>query len=62
MFISYARNFEDVILWRCLQHLEKGAYIDIGAGDLRAGSVTQAFYDRGWRGTHVEPVAEFAQI
>ena len=28
MFISYAQNFEDVMLWRALKHVEKGFYID----------------------------------
>ncbi len=54
-FVSYAQNFEDVILWRTLKHVENGFYIDIGAGWPEADSVTKAFYDRGWRGINVEP-------
>jgi len=30
-FISYAQNFEDVMLYRTLKHIEKGFYIDVGA-------------------------------
>ena len=30
-FISYAQNFEDVMLWRALKHISEGFYIDIGA-------------------------------
>ena len=56
MFISYAQNFEDVMLWRALHHVENGHYIDIGAQDPVADSVSLAFYERGWRGVHVEPV------
>ena len=55
MFISYAQNFEDVILWRALKHVENGFYIDIGAQDPVIDSVSRGFYEKGWRGLHVEP-------
>jgi FkbM family methyltransferase len=55
-FVSYAQNFEDVMLWRALKHIDKGFYIDIGANDPFVESVTLAFYERGWRGINVEPV------
>ena len=56
VFISYAQNLEDVILWRALKNLdEAGFYIDLGAFDPEYDSVTKAFYDRGWRGINVEP-------
>ena len=58
--ISYAQNFEDVILWRALKDVENGCYIDVGANDPVSDSVSKAFYDNGWRGLHVEPVSEFA--
>lgn len=61
MFISYAQNFEDVILWRALKHVEQGAYIDIGAQDPIIDSVSRGFYEKGWRGLHVEPTATYAQ-
>ena len=54
-FISYAQNFEDVMLWRALKHIEKGFYVDVGAMDPIVDSVTQAFYERGWRGINFEP-------
>src|SRR5437762_801072 len=54
-FISYAQNFEDVMLWRALKHVENGFYIDVGAGHPDDYSVTRAFYDRGWRGINIEP-------
>jgi FkbM family methyltransferase len=59
--ISHAQNFEDVILWRALKHVERGTYIDIGAQDPAVDSVSLAFYKRGWRGVHVEPVASYAE-
>jgi len=62
-FISYAQNFEDVILWRALKHVRSGFYIDIGAGLPEIDSVTKAFYDRGWRGINVEPdPASYSQL
>jgi FkbM family methyltransferase len=54
--LSYAQNFEDVLLWRALGHIEHGCYIDIGAHDPVIDSVSKAFYERGWRGIHVEPL------
>ena len=55
-FNSYAQNFEDVMLWRVLNNIESGFYIDIGAQHPCNDSVTKAFYERGWRGINVEPV------
>ena len=60
-FISYAQNFEDVMLWRALKHVECGFYIDVGANDPEIDSVTKAFYDRGWYGINIEPVAQWFQ-
>lgn len=54
-FISYAQNFEDVMLWRALKHVEHGFYIDVGAAWPDVDSVTKAFYERGWRGINIEP-------
>ncbi|MGJ7508104.1 FkbM family methyltransferase [Variovorax sp. GT1P44] len=61
-FTSYAQNFEDVMLWRALQHIPNGCYIDVGAQHPVVDSVSKAFYDRGWRGIHVEPVPEYANL
>lgn len=54
-FISYAQNFEDVMLRRALRGVEKGFYVDIGAQDPSNDSVTRAFYDLGWNGINVDP-------
>lgn len=61
-FISYAQNFEDVMLWRALKHINNGFYVDVGANRPIMDSVSKAFYDRGWRGIHIEPVPEFAEL
>ncbi|HMA51171.1 MAG TPA: FkbM family methyltransferase [Magnetospirillaceae bacterium] len=59
---SYAQNFEDVLLWRALKEVEAGFYIDIGAQDPVTDSVSRAFYERGWRGLHVEPNSHYAGL
>lgn len=61
MFISYAQNFEDVILWRALKHVERGFYLDVGAQDPIKDSVSLGFYENGWRGVHVEANAHYAE-
>ena len=32
-FVSYAQNYEDVVLWRALRDVEGGFYVDVGAAD-----------------------------
>lgn len=59
--VSYAQNFEDVMLWRALGHIEKGFYIDIGAQDPVVDSVSKAFYEHGWRGIHFEATPVYAK-
>src|SRR5271165_1880676 len=58
-FISYAQNYEDVILWRALREVEGGFYVDVGAADPEEYSVTCAFYERGWSGINMEPLDEY---
>ena len=60
--VSYAQNFEDVILWRALHDVSQGFYIDIGAQHPIVDSVSKAFYEHGWRGVHVEPTTEHANL
>ncbi|MBL1266199.1 MAG: FkbM family methyltransferase [Halomonas sp.] len=59
-FVSYAQNFEDVMLWRAFGSIENGTYIDIGAQDPVKDSVSFAFYQHGWRGLHLEPTHQYA--
>tara|TARA_R100001244_G_scaffold63080_2_gene52418 strand:- start:9 stop:1235 length:1227 start_codon:yes stop_codon:yes gene_type:complete len=56
--ISYAQNFEDIMLWRALGHIENGFYIDVGANDPTIESVTKLFYDKGWHGINIEPLSK----
>jgi FkbM family methyltransferase len=53
--ISYAQNFEDVILARVFSRRTDGFYVDVGAGDPVSLSVTKWFYDLGWSGINIEP-------
>jgi FkbM family methyltransferase len=60
LFVSYAQNYEDLMLWKALHEVTDGFYIDIGAQDPQIDSVSFGFYERGWRGVHVEPVPNYA--
>src|SRR6267142_4363248 len=59
--ISYAQNFEDVMLNRVFCGRNKGFYVDVGAADPITLSVTKWFYDLGWSGINIEPHPEFYQ-
>jgi FkbM family methyltransferase len=61
-FCSYAQNFEDVMLWRALKHVASGFYVDVGAQDPRFDSVSRGFYEQGWRGLHIEPNRQYAEL
>ncbi|MEJ0063194.1 MAG: FkbM family methyltransferase [Alphaproteobacteria bacterium] len=61
-FVSHAQNLEDVMLWRALNHVGHGRYVDVGAQHPVIESVSKAFYDHGWRGVHVEPTPEHAEL
>jgi|SRR5579872_650965 len=60
--ISYAQNFEDVLLDRIFPADHRGFYIDVGASHPTTGSVTAHFYNRGWRGINVEPSCSFEHL
>lgn len=61
--ISYAQNYEDVILTRIFPNKGPGFYVDIGACHPIHDSVTQHFYLRGWHGLNIEPQPElFAEL
>jgi FkbM family methyltransferase len=61
-FTSFAQNFEDVVLWRALNDVTPGRYLDIGAQDPVIDSVSYSFYKAGWRGIHVEPTPLYAAL
>lgn len=57
--ITYAQNFEDVLLRRALSEIEQGFYVDVGAFHPVTDSVTCWFYSQGWSGINVEPNPRF---
>jgi FkbM family methyltransferase len=59
-FVSFAQNFEDVVLWRLFGERTTGTYVDVGAADPVLDSVTKVFYDVGWRGLNIEPAPHYA--
>lgn len=58
--ISYAQNFEDIMLWRALSNVQRGRYVDVGAQSPDTDSVSRLFHERGWNGVHVEPTPAYA--
>jgi FkbM family methyltransferase len=56
--ISYAQNYEDVMLARVFRGQATGFYVDIGASHATLHSVTKHFYDLGWHGINVEALPE----
>src|SRR5437016_1871152 len=53
--ITYAQNFEDVMIARLFKPDHRGFYVDIGASHPEYLSVTCHFYNHGWSGINVEP-------
>jgi len=62
MFVSYAQNFEDVMLERVFHSQTTGFYVDVGAWDPNVHSVTKHFYQRGWCGINIEPARSYHQM
>lgn len=60
--ISYAQYREDIILASLLDGVKKGFYVDIGANYETEDSVTKYFYNLGWSGINVEPVAKLFMV
>jgi FkbM family methyltransferase len=58
-FISYAQNYEDVMLMRAFRDISNGFYIDVGAERPEDDSVTKVFYERGWSGINIEPARQY---
>ena len=61
-FLSYAQNFEDVILRRVFPDISAGTYVDAGAWEPVIESVTKTFYDLGWQGINIEPSPVFERL
>lgn len=59
--VSYAQNQEDILLDRLFGD-RPGSYVDVGAHHPIIDSNTYFFYERGWRGTNVEPLPHLHQL
>ena len=57
--VTYAQNFEDVMLRRALRDIDHGFYVDVGAFHPSVHSVSRWFYQNGWTGINVEPNEKF---
>lgn len=55
----YSQNFEDVLLARVFADINQGFYVDVGCQHEEEDSVTKYFYERGWSGINIDPVAEY---
>lgn len=53
--IYYGQNREDLILSAFFPGRKTGYYVDVGACHPVKYSVTQFFYEKGWRGINIEP-------
>jgi FkbM family methyltransferase len=62
MFVSYAQNFEDVMLHRVFDSTPHGFYVDVGAWHPDLDSVTKHFYQAGWSGINIEPSRYYFEI
>lgn len=62
MIISYAQNYEDVLLYRLFKDQAKGFYVDVGAAHPVTDSVTQLFYKLGWTGVNIEPSPDYFKL
>lgn len=62
MIISYAQNYEDVLLYRLFKDQKSGFYVDVGAAHPVTDSVTQLFYKLGWTGVNVEPSPDYFKL
>jgi FkbM family methyltransferase len=60
--ISYSQNQEDVVLFRLIQLIPEGFYVDVGAAHPFLDNVTYALYKAGWRGINVEPMKPEADL
>lgn len=51
----YSQFYEDYVLSHVFSDVVDGTYVDVGANDPDAMTVTKHFYLRGWRGVNIEP-------
>lgn len=62
VMLSYAQNFEDVMLARAFKGITDGFFVDVGAWHPEDDSVTCHFYKQGWHGINVEPNPRYLEL
>ncbi len=60
--ISYSQNQEDVVLFRLVDLVPEGFYVDVGAAHPVLDNVTYALYEAGWHGLNIEPMKREADL
>ena len=60
--VTYAQNREDILLDAFFDDEEVGFYVDVGAEAPTELSVTKLFYEKGWHGINIEPIARQHQL
>ena len=60
--VSYAQNYEDLIVAGFFPDIEKGFYVDVGANHPIRHSVTKLLHDKGWRGINIEPNVDLFKV
>ena len=60
--ISYSQNQEDVVLFRLVELIPNGFYVDVGAAHPVLDNVTYALYKAGWHGINIEPMKREADL
>lgn len=51
----FSQFYEDYVLSYVFSDVANGTYVDVGANDPDAMTVTKHFYLKGWRGVNIEP-------
>lgn len=53
-FYTYSEYYEDLLLYSILFDAKNKFYIDVGAFDPIAFSITKSIYIKGWHGINIE--------
>ncbi len=59
---SFSQNAEDVRLLRIFDSIDRGFWVDVGAGGPEVDSMTALFSERGWTGLNLEPGVDFDEL
>ena len=62
MKTSFSQNREDIVLWRALNKIGDGTYVEVGANHPKHTSISRSFYDAGWSGLLIEPSPEWHDL